>query len=130
MSNNTCRHCKEKLGAASSDGHCHKCMTRCTTCNIKLCTKHDLYERWCDIGTKSGQAIQCASCNNFSCGKHIQLCYDCSQYVCDKCKFTHAVKCTMCDEWVCSENGIVCEKCNKFRCFDGGCAYGDCSCNK
>jgi hypothetical protein len=123
-----CQHCKSHLGASCSDNHCHDCIENCTVCNKKLCVKYNLYSHYCKIGSITGSAHKCYICKKGICDEHYVKCEDCGGKVCNKCIKTHWKECAICKEVICEDSGVICSSCGCFKCYDAGCAYGDCLC--
>ena len=124
----TCKHCKASMGASCSDKHCHDCADNCVICEKKLSTQYDLYYNQCEIGASSGIYHECYTCEKAICSEHYIECIDCGGELCTKCIQTHRRECAVCKEIMCEEYGAICSFCGCFRCYDAGCAYGDCIC--
>ena len=123
-----CKHCNSALGASCSDNHCHDCIKHCTVCNKKLCIKYDLYSTLCEVGSVAGLAHDCWACEKGICNSHVSECEECGEEICNNCIKTHVRACEICKEMTCDENGKICPSCGCFKCYDAGCAYGDCLC--
>lgn len=121
ISENRCIHCKRHMGATSSYGHCFKCASNCSICDQKLCNHGSCHDEHISIYSRT-----CSSCNKNVCMEHSVRCDDCYGIVCSNCYSNHRKMCDECQTETCG-GGTTCKVCGNFRCFDSGCAYGDCS---